>query len=53
MLKAVPQAGLNHLLFRCDNEENDITMSGRAPYGLQGYGQFSYAGVTSIMHIIE
>ena len=49
----IPETGLNHLLFRCDAEEFDITKGGRGPYGLHNYGQFAYAGITSVMHIIN
>ena len=44
---------MNHILFRCDAEEFDISQGKRGPYGLHGYGQFPYAGLTSVMHIIN
>jgi hypothetical protein len=53
MLQEIPETGLNHLLFRCSDEEYDITKGSRGPYGLQNYGEFAYAGITSVMHIIN
>ena len=37
-------AELNHLLFRCLEEENDISNKQRGPYGLKS-GMFKYAGL--------
>jgi len=39
----------NHLLFRCDKEEKDISGDKRGAYGLES-GVFEYAGLQSIMH---
>jgi hypothetical protein len=33
-----PTTGLNHVLFRCDNEEKDISAGKRGPYGFDEYG---------------
>jgi hypothetical protein len=45
-------AELNHLLFRCSNEELDITpKQPRGPYGLKS-GAFKYAGLQSIINEI-
>lgn len=48
-----PQSALNHVLFRCDNEEKDISAGKRGPYGLNNYGQFPYSGLTSYMHTLN
>jgi hypothetical protein len=53
LFQDIPESGLNHILFRCDAEEFDISEGKRGPYGLFGYGQFPYAGLTSVMHIIN
>lgn len=34
MFNNTPMAGLNHLLFRCDHEERDISGGKRGAYGL-------------------
>jgi len=34
----VPQSGLNHVLFRCEPEEKDISAGARGPYGFDQYG---------------
>lgn len=34
----VPSSGLNHVLFRCDNEEKDISGGQRGPYGFDNFG---------------
>ena len=44
---------LNHLLFRCDNEEKDISGGKRGPYGLPKQGQFVYAGLQSLIHLFQ
>ena len=33
-----PLSGFNHLLFRCEPEEREISNGQRGPYGLQKYG---------------
>ena len=38
LLSGAPLAALNHLLFRCDPEEKEISGGRRGPYGLQQYG---------------
>jgi hypothetical protein len=38
ILQPIPESGLNHLIFRCDAEEYDITKGERGPYGLGEYG---------------
>ena len=35
----------NHLLFRCKEEELDISAGKRGPYGLPKSGQFVYSGL--------
>lgn len=45
--------GLNHVLFRCDPEEKDISAGKRGPYGLNEYGQFPYSGITSLIHMFK
>ena len=44
---------LNHLLFRCEQEEKDISRGKRGPYGLAKYGEFKYAGLQSFVHLIR
>ena len=53
MLEGVPTSGINHVLFRCDPEEKDISGGTRGPYGLNEYDQFPYAGLASIFHMIR
>jgi glycogen debranching enzyme len=43
----------NHLLFRCEQEEKDISGGSRGPYGLKNYGAMTYAGITSFMTILR
>jgi len=38
VLADVPQSAINHVLFRCDNEEKDISGGSRGPYGLKNGG---------------
>lgn len=45
----MPLSGLNHILFRCEAEEREISDGKRGPYGLQSSGVFRYAGITSFM----
>jgi hypothetical protein len=33
-----PETGINHILFRCEPEEKDISKGTRGPYGLKNYG---------------
>ena len=49
----VPQSGLNHILFRCEHEERDVSAGLRGTYGLQKSGQFVYAGITSFVHLLN
>lgn len=44
---------INHLLFRCQNEELDISSGKRGTYGLPDVGAFVYAGLQGPMHIFE
>jgi glycogen debranching enzyme len=53
LLKNVHISGLNHLLYRCENEEKDITAGKSGNYGLNEYGTFPYAGIASVLHIIN
>lgn len=53
MLEQVPTAGINHILFRCQEEEHDISGGKRGPYGLENYGQFPYAGLASTFHMLR
>ena len=53
MFDNVPTAGINHILFRCGNEEMDISNGTRGPYGLQEYGEFPYSGIASMMHMLK
>ena len=48
-----PQSALNHVLFRCEHEERDISGGLRGVYGLKNSGQFPYAGVVSYIHILN
>jgi hypothetical protein len=38
LFENAPLTALNHLLFRCDPEEKDISNKARGPYGLDKYG---------------
>ena len=38
LYQSVPESGLNHVLFRCEPEERDISQGKRGPYGLENYG---------------
>lgn len=44
-----PNSGLNHVLFRCDQEERDISNGSRGTYGLKKFGSFPYAGLSSFI----
>jgi glycogen debranching enzyme len=48
-----PSSAINHVLFRCEHEEHDISASKRGTYGLTNYGQFPYSGLTSFMHTLD
>jgi len=45
--------GFNHLLFRCESEEKEISANTRGPYGLEKYGAFTYAGIASVVRLIK
>lgn len=51
--KGAPLSALNHVLFRCSDEEMDISARTRGPYGLEKNGQFIYAGITSFIHLLR
>ena len=53
LFHSVPLSAFNHVLFRCNEEERDISNGTRGPYGLQVYGEFEYAGLTSVIHILR
>jgi glycogen debranching enzyme len=53
MLDQAPVSAINHLLFRCENEERDISAGKRGPYGLSNYGVFPYSGLTSFMQFLR
>jgi glycogen debranching enzyme len=53
MFDRTPSSGLNHVLFRCEPEEKDISAGKRGPYGFQEYGCLSYSGIASLMHMIK
>ena len=38
ILDSAPETAINHILFRCDPEEKDISKGARGPYGLKEYG---------------
>lgn len=44
---------LNHVLYRCENEEKDISNQERGPYGLPDKGQFVYAGLQGPLHMLQ
>lgn len=48
-----PQTALNHVLFRCEHEEHDISAGQRGCYGLKSSGVFPYAGLTSVVHLLR
>ena len=53
LFSEVPLSGLNHLLFRCEQEERDLSNGTRGTYGLTQYGAFKYAGIASVMHVLR
>ena len=53
MFDGASLAALNHLLFRCENEEREISGGKRGPYRLDIAGQFVYAGITSFMSVYK
>lgn len=48
-----PQSALNHVLFRCEHEEKDLSNGTRGTFGLKSTGAFPYAGLTSIIHLLH
>ena len=46
-------AEINHLLYRCENEEKDISGGRRGPYGLPDRGPFVYAGLQGPLHKLQ
>ena len=44
---------INHLLYRCDNEEKDISRNQRGPYGLPDEGTFVYSGLQGPLHLLQ
>lgn len=48
-----PLSGFNHLLFRCETEEREISGGKRGPYGLEKYGVFTYSGIASFMTLLR
>lgn len=50
LFSGTPVAGFNHLLFRCDHEERDISNNTRGAYGLKNAGPFPYAGISSYIY---
>jgi glycogen debranching enzyme len=53
MFQHSPATALNHVLFRCEHEEKDISAGTRGPYGLPSSGSFAYAGIVSYIHLLE
>ena len=53
LFEVTTSSELNHLMFRCESEEKDISKGARGPYGLSSYGQFKYAGLQSFVHLIR
>lgn len=53
LLGDVPITGLNHILFRCEPEEKEISEGKRGPYGLDNYGPMKYSGIASYMTILR
>lgn len=51
--ESTPLSAFNHLLFRCEPEEKEISKGTRGPYGLEKYGCFTYAGISSFMTIFR
>jgi len=46
-------SSFNHLLFRCKEEEMEISGGKRGPYGLEKYGPMTYCGIASFMTILR
>lgn len=53
LFETIPHAAINHILFRCDNEEKDISQGKRGCYGLMNSGKFAYAGLASLIQILN
>ena len=53
LFTGAPQGALNHVLFRCGHEERDLSNGTRGGYGLQSTGEFQYAGITSVIHMLR
>ena len=51
MFKEACIADLNHLLFKCEQEERDISGGKRGTYAIPGH-QFEYAGIASVVAIL-
>ncbi len=44
---------LNHALFRCDQEEREMSGGKRGVYALSGYGPMTYAGLQGVMSVLS
>lgn len=53
LFSMTPMAGLNHILYRCDEEEKDISNGKRGTYGLKSTGAFPYAGISSYIYLLK
>ena len=53
IFSSMPLSAFNHLLFRAEPEEKEISNDKRGTYGLQNYGSFKYSGLASIMHMLR
>ncbi|KAL8448053.1 hypothetical protein Emed_004052 [Eimeria media] len=53
LLSAATTADLNCLLYRCHQEETDVTAGARGAYDVPGYGPLVYCGLTGIVVVFD
>ena len=51
IIQKLTLSDLNHILFKCEEEEKDNNFNGGV-YSLDGYGKLKYAGLQGVMSIL-
>ena len=51
IIQKLTLSDLNHILFKCEEEEKDDNANGGV-YALDGYGKLKYAGLQGVMSIL-